>query len=201
MQAEPQVSWLREFLFPALFVILGAVLGALLTYFTSRLSDDRKANRAKESFLRAIGMELDELSDQLDASLQEVMGSTARVERGGTGPQFAAALRTSVFTSQIGKLRDVDDPLAVEVIHFYSDLGTLQQIFESVNEQAVELNRAPRVVAIEAMQFRAALTSQLKSTLSVLEEQISSFGTRLNRLRAKLPKAENTTTGTRHDKD
>ena len=63
----------------------------------------------KNRFMRAIGMELDALSDQLsDASLQEVMGSTARVEL----PWYRATvccslMRTSVFTSQIGKLRDV----------------------------------------------------------------------------------------------
>lgn len=190
MQAETQVSWLREFLFPALFVILGAVLGSVLTYFSGQLSEDRKAKRAKESFLRAIGMELDALSDQLDVSFHEVGGSLGRVTRGGMGPQFAAALRTSVFSSQIGKLRDVDDPLAIEVVHFYSDLGTLQQIFESSNEQSAEINRTGIGVDVGASIQVMGLRSALLSTLKVLQEQISIFGNRLRKLRAKLPPAE-----------
>jgi hypothetical protein len=190
IETEPQVSWLREFLFPALFVILGALIGAVLTYFTAQLSDDRKAKRAKDSFLRAIGMELDALSDQLDASYHEVKGSTARVQGGGVGPQFAATLRTSVFSSQIGKLRDVDDPLAIEVVHFYSDLGTLQQIFESANEQSAEVNRAGIGVDVNVSLQVIGLRGTLLSTLKVLLEQIYGFCNRLNKLRAKLPPAE-----------
>jgi hypothetical protein len=34
-------------------------------------------------------------------------------------------LRTSVFASQIGKLSDADDPLLIDIVHFYSDLGAL----------------------------------------------------------------------------
>jgi len=186
MQTEPQVSWLREFLFPALFLIIGAVLGAVLTYFTGRLSDNRKAKRAKESFLRAIGMELDALGTQLDASLQEVKDSTARVTRGaGAAPHFAAALRTSVFTSQLGKLQDVDDPLLIAVVHFYSDLGTLEQTFESVNDIGAEYNRA-HVPSGE----KEGIRPQVMSGLIVIQQQITGFSSRLRTLRTKLPPAE-----------
>src|SRR5580704_4685154 len=107
MQLETHFSWLREVLVPTIFILLGSVVG----FFASQFRDSWKARRVKKSFMRAIGMELDALGDQLDASLHEVKSSTARVANGGTGPQFAAALRTSVFSSQIGKLSDVDDPL------------------------------------------------------------------------------------------
>ncbi len=182
MQAEPQFPWLREFAIPAFFTLFGAALG----FIASQIRDDRNAKRARESFIRAIGMELDALSDQLDASLHEVKASTARVTRGGgAAPHFAAALRTSVFTSQVGKLRDVADPLMIEVVHFYSDLGTLQQIFESVNDFGAEYNRA-HVPSGE----KEGIRPQLVSGLTVLQEQISVFGTRLRKLRANLPPAE-----------
>jgi len=115
MQGEPHFSWLREFAVPVFFTFFGAALG----YIASLIRDEWKAKRDKQAFLRAVGMELDALGNQLDASLHEVKGSTDRVRGGSaTGPQFASALRTAVFTSQIGKLRDVDDPLLISVVHY-----------------------------------------------------------------------------------
>jgi len=139
MDAQPHFSWLHELAIPALFTLLGAGIG----FFTGELRDDRKAKRDKRAFLQAIGMELDALGKQLDASLHEVRDSTDRVRGNSqTGPQFAAALRTSVFTSQIGKLRDVGDPLLIEIIHFYSDLGTLEKTVETANDVGAEFSRA-----------------------------------------------------------
>jgi hypothetical protein len=189
-----QFSWLREVVVPAIFVALGAVLGAGLGLLASeRLEkqkskrDEEKAKHDKDSFLRAIGMELDALSDQLDASSLEVTGSTDRV-KGGTGVHLAAALRTSVFSSQLSKLRDVADPLMIKVIHFYSDLATLQQIIESVNSLSTEFNSAEL-----AHGARQGAQTRLLSALRVLQESFSAFGKRLRDLRAKLPQSEKPT--------
>jgi len=176
MQTETHFSWLREVVVPIIFILFGSALG----FFASQVGEDRKAKKAKESFMRAIRMELEALGDQLDASLHEVRASTQRVSGGGNGPKFAAALRISVFSSQIGKVRDVDDPLIMEIIHFYSDLGTLQQIFESVNELGAEYNRAS-----VPFSDRAGVIS----ALTVLDEQISGFGIRLRKLKNKLRQA------------
>jgi|SRR5579859_3292784 len=180
-----QFSWSREVGIPAFFVVLGAVLG----FFASYHLEKRKANReeqsakqAKDSFLRAIGMELDALGDQLDASFYEVKESAERA-KSGTGPQIAATLRTAVFASQLSKVRDVADPLMIEVIHFYSDLGTLEQVVASVNNLGVEYNRAEAGPRLGAQ-------NRLLSGLRVLEEKISAFGNRLRKLRAKLPPAD-----------
>lgn len=185
MKADSQVSWLREFLFPALFVLIGAVLGTVFTYFESKFSEDREAKRIRQSFLRAIGMELDAHSDQLDATFNEVDGAIGRVTHGKVGPQFAWALRISVYTSQVGKLRAVDDSLMLEVVHFYSDLGSLQKILEGANGLSAEFTRA----SVPSGQ-KDEIRPQLLSTLRVLNEQISGFGNRLRKLRAKLPPAE-----------
>jgi hypothetical protein len=182
---------LREVGIPAFFVVLGAVLGSGLSFLASQhlekqksRRDKQKAKQDKESFLRAIGMELDALSDQFDTTLQEVKGSIERIP-GGTGPQFAWSLRTSVFTSQIGKLGDVDDPLIIKVIHFYSDLGTLQHIFETTNDLGNEYSRASAPSG-----QKESVRPRLLSTLRVLQEQLAAFGRRLRELRAKLPPAE-----------
>src|ERR1700677_1833245 len=123
---EPAFSWMREIVVPAFFMLLGAGAAFIFGHF----QDDIKVKRGKRAFLVAVGMELDALRNQLDASLQEVKDSAERF-RGGEPPQFAAGFRTTLFTSQVGKLRDVDDPLLIEVIHFYSDFGTLEQMFET----------------------------------------------------------------------
>src|SRR6266404_3416027 len=93
MQAEPHFSWLQGFVIPVLFTLLGAGVGLL----TSVILDDWKAKRAKKSFMRAVGMELDALRVQLEASLREVNESTQRVISGGSRARFAGILRTSVF--------------------------------------------------------------------------------------------------------
>jgi hypothetical protein len=182
MQAEPHFSWLREFVVPVFFTLFGASLG----YIATLVRDERKARRDKRAFLRAIGMELDALSAQLDASLSEVKASTDRVQGGAlTGPQFAAVLRTAVFTSQVAKLRDVDDPLLISVIHYYSDLGRLQYILELVNDLGVEFSGADSFSG-----QKDEVRPRLLSSLRVLQEQISAFGKRLTGLRAKLPPAK-----------
>jgi integrase len=75
MQAPPPsaqpFSCLREALVPALFTVLGAILG----FAVGEIRDEWKAKRALVTFARAIGFELDALSDQLDASFYEVQGS------------------------------------------------------------------------------------------------------------------------------
>jgi len=178
---------MREFGIPAFFVVLGAWVGLLASQYLEKQKakrDEEKARHDKESFLRAIGMELDALSDQLDASSLEILGSVERA-KSGAGVQLAAALRTSVFTSQLSKVRDVADPLMVKVIHFYSDLGTLQQVIEGVNNTSAEMNSAEI-----ASGPRLGAQTRLLSTLRVLQEQLASFSKRLRELRAKLPPSE-----------
>jgi hypothetical protein len=175
MQAQP--SWFHEILIPAFFTFFGAVLG----FFASQVRDAWNARRAKKSFLLAVGMELDALDAQLDASLREVSSSEERVKAGGTGASFAGVLRTSVFTGQIGKLRDVDDPTMIEIIHFYSDIGTLERILDIVKDLDAEHARTTSDVQ------KPVVRARLLSALRVLQEQLNGFRGRLTKLRAKLP--------------
>jgi hypothetical protein len=181
MQAEPHVSWLHELVFPLVFTVAGAGIG----FFASQIRDDQNAKRAKISFLRAVGMELAELSVQLADLLQNVRDSSARVTDGGTGPHFAIAFQTSVFTSQIGKLRDLDDPLLLDAVRFYSELGSLQQFLEAITDQGDEYNRAP-VTSIARDSARSLLARQL----NLLQATVAAVGTGLRVLRAKLPHGE-----------
>ena len=182
MQAEPHFSWLQGFVIPVLFTFFGAALG----FVASQIRDELKAKRAKKSFLRAIRMELDALDDQLHATLGALNVSWPEVTSGDSpAPYFAGTLRTSVFTSQLGKVRDVDDPLIITVVHFYSDLGGLQQIVDNINDEGVEYNRA-HIPIVE----KESIRPRIMSGLLVLHGQILAFGKRLEGLRAKLPPAE-----------
>lgn len=136
MLADSSLSWTKDLLVPGFFTLLGAALG----FGLGEYRDELKAKRAERSFLQAVEAELGALDEQLEATLVEVRDSARRFEGGGHPPQFAATIRNAVFTSQLGKLRSLDRPLLIEVIHFYSDLGTLAQIFESVNRLAWELS-------------------------------------------------------------
>jgi hypothetical protein len=177
MQTQPQFSWLREVVVPVIFVLLGSVLG----FIASQFGDDWKANQAKKSFLIAIGMELVALGEQLDAWMLTVTLSKETLARRGDAPKFAAALQTTVFTSQIGKIRDMDDVSVIDVIRFYSELGTLQQMLEGVNQLGDEYNRANVPSGDkERLRFR------LDSGLDALKKQILSFGDRLMKLQDKL---------------
>ena len=169
-------SWVRELIVPAFFTLLGAIV----TYVATAVRDDREARRIRSAFLRAVNMELAALSGQLDSSLREVSESLARVKSQGTGPQFAASLRTAVFSGQISKVRDVDDKLMIEVIHFYSDLETIQQIFESTNELAKVYN------ATDSDVKKPTVGGRLVSSLWVLQGQLKGFGARVVDLREKI---------------
>jgi hypothetical protein len=181
MQAEPHFSWLREFVVPVLFTLLGGALG----FVTSQLRDELKERRAKKSFLRAIGMELDTLSVQLSNSLETVKESIKKISDGAnTGPALAAAWRTSVFTAQVGNLRDLADPLLIEVLHFYSDLASLDQVVEKVNVLGAEFDHA-NVVSGAKDSLRPRLLSRLRG----LGVKVSDLDERIRNLRTKLPHA------------
>jgi hypothetical protein len=175
---DPQFSWLRELVSPAIFTTLGAALGL----GASLVLDEWKAKRAKKAFMRAVGMELDRLSDQLDGSYHAVIEALQSVANQNHRPYFASALRTSVFTNQVGKISDVSDPLVVDVIVFYSDLGTLRQCYEGANQSSVRYN--PQDVPSAAKDMAR---NELVSALTVLRDQIHGFAIRLRQLREKLP--------------
>ncbi len=69
-------AWTDKFLLPAFFTLLGA----LVSLFVSEWKDHHQAKKRKQAFLRAVGMELEALSDQLNASLNEVDASLIRLQ-------------------------------------------------------------------------------------------------------------------------
>jgi hypothetical protein len=185
MHAETQFRWLRELVIPAIFTLFGAALG----FLTSQINDWFKAKRDKKAFLRAIGMELDTLSVQLDEWGRAVKDSLESLNGGAlNGPQYSAGLQTLVFSSQLSKLRDVDDPLLAEVILFYSELGALEPSIKIVNDTSSEFTRAEASDWLEPKHgTKDPIRPRLLSSLSLLQRKISTTSEKLRKLRAKLP--------------
>jgi hypothetical protein len=187
MTSDPQFSWLREVMVPAFFTVIGSALG----FMAGQLRDGWKARHAKQSFLQAIGMELDALSVQLSGSLGVVKKTFEEVSSGNrTNSTFAMKWRTIVFTSQLGKLRDLGDPLLIEIVHFYSDLGMLDEICDEANDFNARFNR-PDVPSGSSGSYRTSLGNTLKA----LERTLLELMARLKALRAELPPPEATSAG------
>jgi len=122
------------------------------------------------------------LQEQLQASLEEVEGSKERLQKNvPTPPHLVGTLRNTVFTSQLGRISDLSDPLVIEIIRLYSDLPVLLQIIASLNQQSAELSKDDGS-AQQAQRIRAAL-----SIVIALSVQFNGFQTRIRGLVARLP--------------
>ncbi len=129
-------------------------------------------------------MELGGLLKQLDAASILAQNSIAELAQNGRGPHFSTSLRTDVYSTQLGRLGDVDDALTLEVIQFYSDLRVLEPIFESVNASSFAYNRADHFSGQQDAE-KVLLVAALRS----LHEQCSVLAGRLIALQLKLPKS------------
>lgn len=126
--------------------------------------------RAKRAFLQAIRLELLGLEEQLKASLNEVDGSIERLQKKIlTAPHLVGTLRNTVFTTKLGRLGDLSDPLIMEIVKLYSDVPVLLQIIESVNRQGPELSKD------DGSAQQGQRISRMQSTVVVLAEQLRAY--------------------------
>ena len=170
--------WLERLFLPACFILLGALIAFASGWLLERLAE----RKAKQAFLKAIKAELNALNDQLQASFSEIMESRQRFLRDPRfAPELAGGFRTIVFTSQIGKMSNLADPVVIEIVKFYSDLSTLEELKLSLNRRATEGYR----ISDGEMQKRHAAT--IGSILQVMEEEFPKYLSRAKSLLTKLP--------------
>jgi hypothetical protein len=145
---------------------------------SARFADE--AAQAKQSFLRAIGMELGSLEEQIE-SLKNAVDTRPPLGARGVSQRHTLALRTSVYSTQLGKLKQVDDPLVLSVMNFYSDLDALQQVVDNTNAagDAYDVSDAHDGT-------RGKTTPVLEAAVVVLKKQISTSLTALEKLRGEL---------------
>ncbi len=156
---------------------MGAVIGFLATQGKEWLD----AKRSKASFLIAVGQELSTIQRQLERSRDELTQAQQRFVERGTPPQLVGLLSTTVFSNQLGHLRNLSDSMVLEIVNFYSTLPLLEGIGQLINQQANEYLR----IADPGQKDQAGIL--LRSALQVMLEEIEKYLRMLNALRPKLP--------------
>lgn len=165
-------------LLPVIFTALGAGLAFLL----GRWRDSLDARAAKKAFFAAIRMELLSMRDQIDASSDTIKTSMLRFRDHGIPPQMTGTLRTAVFSSQLNKLKDLADPLLMEIVKFYSDIPVLEQTRQTLND-------CSRGYLDGSNTRQGLLFERITSVCQTLVEQLSSFRTQIEALEHKLAPA------------
>ena len=178
MQSLGQTPWwVTSVLVPALLIVLGAGIA----FLAGRLKDWLDARKAKQAFLKAIALELTDLQEQLGGSLEQLESALSSFRTNTAGPPHGAlALPTTAFQAQLGKLRDVSDPLVMEVIQFYSGVPILERIVDMLNRREAEYLNA-------FLARRQVLKEEILSLGEHLSEQLSEFRSRALDLLGKFP--------------
>jgi hypothetical protein len=129
-------AWLNHVAGPAILVFLGAAVG----FAAGRMNDYLNARIAKRVFLRAIRVKLSTLLQHLEGTLKDATEVRDFLQKGGRKSlHLATAFQIGVYTSQLGKLRDVSDPLVLEIIRFYDRLSNLERVKNHISVRSFEL--------------------------------------------------------------
>jgi hypothetical protein len=173
--------WLEHIAGPMLFTLFGAILGFSLGRVKDWL-DDRKARKV---FLNAIRVELSVIQGHLEGTLKD---ATEVRDKLGTQEQVALHLVTvfqiGIYSSQVGKLKNVLDPLVIEIIQFYDRLSNLERIKSRLTEVSFELTTVPKGNGDE----KAAIAAHYRTTLDELIKRINQLLPVADALIRKLPK-------------
>jgi hypothetical protein len=129
--------WVNNVAAPAFFVFLGAALGFLAGYIRDYLD----SRRVKKAFLKAIRVELSTLHTHLEGTLKDVTEVLDSLTQKGVRKalHLSTVFQTGVYTSQLGRLRDVSDSLVLEIISFYDQLSNLERVKAHVTARSFEL--------------------------------------------------------------
>jgi hypothetical protein len=138
IQATPNHPSWASVIAPTFYTLFGAGLG----FSFGRLKDWLEARIAKKSFLRAIRVELSAIREQLKGTLNSATENKKSLESGKREVMhLATTYPTGVFVSQLGKLRNVCDPLTMEAIRFYDLLSNLERIKSHLTSFSFEFVR------------------------------------------------------------
>lgn len=189
--SNPEPWWVTSIVLPSVFLLLGALIGFAGTW----VRDQLEARRARRAFLRAIRRELASLEGQIEQAIAELEDSMRKMEGSRHVPQFTLGFRTTVYTSQLGKLRDIADPLLLEIVEVYSDISSLTGVVDLLNQHSVEALklRPPQTLSIFAHSknldthiFLEAL-ALVGSACRVLVERLRPLSSKVQALMARLP--------------
>lgn len=133
-----QVPWiLKQLLLPSFFVLLGAIVG----FFAGQVKEYFEARRVKQSFLKAVRCELSTLRVHLEETLKDVDEVLDDLIQHGKRKaiHLSTQFQIGVYTSQLSRLRDVSDPIILDIIKVYDHLSNLEIIKDHVTSRSFEL--------------------------------------------------------------
>lgn len=113
----------------------------MLGFGAGRINDWWNARRIKKAFLRAIRVELSTLRQHLAGTLKDATEAREDLREKGMRKALylATSFQTGVYTCQLGKLRDVFDPLVLEVIRLYDQLSNLERVKNHITRRSFDL--------------------------------------------------------------
>ncbi len=98
-------------------------------------------SKNEKGVLRAICVELSTLRQHLAGTLKDATEAREDLREKGIRKALylATSFQTGVYTCQLGKLRDVFDPLVLEVISFYDQLSNVERVKNHISRRSFEL--------------------------------------------------------------
>jgi hypothetical protein len=178
-----QIAWiLKQLLLPSFFVLLGATVG----FFAGQLKEHFEARRVKQSFLKAVCYELGTLRVHLEGTFTEIDEVLNDLSQHGKRKaiHLSTQFQIGVYTSQLSRLRDVSDPIILDIIKFYDQLSNLEIIKDHVTSRSFELvmlTEQPNDIGKEGP-LGADYLSSLEEVRRRLGDLISSVGGLIRRL-------------------
>jgi hypothetical protein len=180
MTCQEQIPWwLDHIAVPVIFLVLGFVAGQIKDYFDSR--------RVKNAFLRSIRVELSTLNKHLEGTLKEVTEVRDSTQQNGVRKvsHLSTTFQTGVYTSQLGRLRDVSDSLIREIIRLYDQLSNLEKVKAHVTARSFELTVLTG--SKEDIERESPLAYDYASSLEEVMRRINLLIPATNILISKLP--------------
>jgi hypothetical protein len=165
---------------PILYTAFGAFLGFVLTRFKDWL-DDRQLQKR---FLIAVRVELAKIDKHLKGTLKDATECIEKLDKGQREALYLTTMfQRGIYDSQIGKLKDVSNPLVIEIVEFYDKLSNLERVkahFTSVSFYLTGLSDA------DVPHKQGPLEGQYRSALAEIIKRINELLPPLSSLIAKL---------------
>jgi len=163
LASDTSTPWWASSLVAGVNVVLGAIIG----FFATQVKDWRDRKRTETAFLMAVYQELTTLRNQFKKSAPELEGSLDRL-RQGAPLRLVLRLSTRIFDSQLSTLKNLNNPLILRIVDFYSTLGVMDDMTATINtisDQMVHANVAESRV----------LEDRLRSAVMVTQENLALY--------------------------
>jgi hypothetical protein len=130
--------WADRVAIPVLFTFFGAALG----FGFGRLKDWLDDRKTQKAFLKAVRIEMESIRGRLQGTLNE---ATEYREKLAAGQHEVfhpvTSFQTAVYTSQLGKLKNLCDLRVFEVVQFYDKLSNLERIKSYLASASFDLRK------------------------------------------------------------